>query len=542
MTWTLLRYIRHPHQSDSTVSRLPLILLALVLVRPASAQTFPTGDETLKAIWTETNDNSHLYGLAQTLADSIGPRLTASPAHLAAVNWAVDTFRGWGIDADKESYGTWRGWERGVSHMDLVAPRVRSLEAVMLPWSVGTGGLKSGGVEVLPALEGRAAFDAWLANASGKFILLSAPEASCRPADVWDEVGRDGATEAFNDARQEARSAWTRRIADLGYSTQEIVDALEAAGAAGFITNYWTGARGTDRIFPLTYSFRGAMNRKAAAFNLSCEDYGLVYRLAENGDAPMLQARAVSRDLGEVPVYNVVAKIEGSDLAGEVVLLSAHYDAWDGGSGMTDNGTGSVVMMEALRVLRKVLPNPRRTIMVGLWSGEEQGLNGSRAFAADHPEIVENLQIVLNQDNGTGRVQSISTQGLVDAGGRFANWFARMPSELVGDIDLNVPGSPGSGGSDYAAFICAGAPAFSLSSHRMDYFNATWHTNRDTFDKVAWGDLRGNATLTAMLAYLASEGEAMPRTRRDLGLTQAGAARAWPECQDGARETSDRFR
>ena len=180
--------------------------------------------------------------------------------------------------------------------------------------------------------------------------------------------------------------------------------------------------------------------------------------------------------------------------------------------------------------------------MVGLWSGEEQGLNGSRAFAADRPELVENLQIVLNQDNGTGRVRSISTQGLVDAGAHFASWFSRMPSEVTSDIDLNLPGSPGSGGSDYAAFICAGAPAFSLSSHPMDYFNATWHTNRDTFDKVAWEDLQGNAVLTAMLAYLASEDDRISRARRQLGTTPNGNERAWPECRDGARETSDRFR
>lgn len=522
--------------------RSPVLLFLVLLATPAAAQTFPTGDETLEAIWTEARENSHLYSLAQTLADSIGPRLTGSPAHQAAVDWAVETFQGWGIEAEKRAYGTWRGWDRGISHMDLTSPRVRSLEAIMLPWSVGTDGPKSGGVAILPEADGRAGFDAWLPNARGKFILLSAPEASCRPEDVWEEVGRDGAAEAFAAQRQEARSAWTVRISDLGYSTQEIVDALEANGALGFITNYWTGARGTDRIFPLTYSFRGAMNRNAAAFNLSCEDYGLVYRLAENGDEPMLSANAVSRDLGEVPVYNVVGQIRGTEMPDETVLLSAHYDAWDGGSGMTDNATGSVVMMEALRILKQVLPNPKRTIMVGLWSGEEQGLNGSRAFAADHPELVDGLQIVLNQDNGTGRVRSISTQGLVDAGGRFANWFARMPNELVGEIDLNVPGSPGSGGSDYAAFICAGAPAFSLSSARMDYFNATWHTNRDTFDKVAWDDLEDNATLTAMLAYLASEGETMPRTRRDLGLTQNGNPRNWPECRDGARETSDRFR
>ncbi|MFT5145149.1 MAG: carboxypeptidase Q [Rhodothermales bacterium] len=533
--------------------RLLVFFCALLFAAPATAQVatlpsaspapFPTGDPVLEAIWNEAYGNSHLYGLAQTLADSLGPRLTGSPTHRAAVDWAVERFQSWGIEAEGEQYGTWRSWERGISHVDLLEPRVRSLEAMLLPWGPGTSGPATGGVAMIPELDGAEAFRDWLPQAKGKFILLSAAEASCRPADVWDEVGREGASAAFREAQNAARSAWSTKMIEIGLSNQEIVDALEEAGAAGFLVNLWTGARGTDRIFPLTYSFRGAMNRVAPAFNLSCEDYGLVYRLAEHGDAPILQAQAQARDLGEGPVFNVVASIRGTELPDEYVLLSAHYDAWDGGSGMTDNGTGSVTMMEALRILKKVYPNPRRTIMVGLWGGEEQGLNGSRAFSADHPEIVEGLQILLNQDNGTGRISSVSTQGLVDAGGFFADWFSRMPSELVGDIDLNLPGSPGSGGSDYASFICAGAPSFSLSANRMDYFSATWHTNRDTFDKVAWDDLTGNAAITAMLAYQASEDDRIPRTRRQLAVNAAtGSERPWPVCQDAARETSDRFK
>jgi hypothetical protein len=533
--------------SSTAIPSFFLLLILVFATGTATAQRFgggPTGpdfpvdDPVLKAIWEEGMDNSSVYELSQYMADVLGPRLTGSPGYNASAEWAAEQMRSWGIDAGLEEYGTWRSWQRGVSHVDLVEPRVRSLEGQLLGWSVGTDGPVEGGVTMLP--EGD--FQAWLPSVKGKFVLMSYAEPSCRPASSWEEHGPRGAVEAFNEARSNARSAWNERIEAIGMERQDVINAIEDAGALGFITNYWTGQWGIERIFPMTYSFR-AMNREAAAFNLSCEDYGLVFRLTENGQGPVLRANAEAEDLGEQPVFNVVGTIPGTELPDEYVLLSAHFDSWDGASGVTDNGTGSVVMLETMRILKKVYPNPKRTIVIGLWGGEEQGLNGSRAFSADHPEIVDGLQVLLNQDNGTGRIARISTQGLVGAGEHFARWFSSIPNILVGDIDLNVPGNPGSGGSDYASFICAGAPAFSLSATSYDYGSATWHTNRDTFDKIAWQDLMGNATLTAYLTYLASEGERISREQRDLGIDpRTDEARAWPSCQLPARETTERFR
>jgi len=190
-----------------------------------------------------------------------------------------------------------------------------------------------------------------------------------------------------------------------------------------------------------------------------------------------------------------------------------------------------------MRILQAVYPTPRRTIMVGHWNGEEQGLNGSRSFAADHPEVVDGLQALFNQDNGTGRVVSLSMQGLTGAGAYFGEWLSQVPSEITRHIDLGLPGRPGGGGSDYASFICAGAPAFSLSSLSWDYGTYTWHTNRDTFDKIVLDEVRSNAILTAMLAYLASEEpDRLPRDRRVLGLNpRTGQPAQWPTCRDGQR-------
>jgi Zn-dependent M28 family amino/carboxypeptidase len=218
-------------------------------------------------------------------------------------------------------------------------------------------------------------------------------------------------------------------------------------------------------------------------------------------------------------------------------VLSAHFDSWDGGSGATDNGTGTVTMLEAMRIIAETYPNPKRTIIAGHWSGEEQGLNGSRAWAADHPEVVEGLQALFNQDNGTGRVVNISMQGLPGAAPHFARWLSEIPTDITRHIDLVTPGTPGGGGSDYAAFVCYGAPAFSLSSLSWGYGAYTWHTQRDTFDKLVMDDVMNNATLTAMLTYLASEDpEMVSRERRAvMPMGRGGEPREWPTCRDGAR-------
>lgn len=294
------------------------------------------------------------------------------------------------------------------------------------------------------------------------------------------------------------------------------------------MTSQWTGNYGARRVF-------NGRTERVPVFDLSCEDYGLVARLAENGQSPVLRAYADAEWGGEVPVFNTIARLPGRELPDEYIVLSAHFDTWDGASGATDNGTGTVVMMEAMRILRAVLPNPRRTILVGHWSGEEQGLNGSRAFAFDNPQVVDGLQVLLNQDNGTGQIAVISMMGLAEAGGPFATWLSRIPAELSAPAALELPGMPVAGGSDHAAFLCHGAPSFRLGSAEWDYRDITWHTNLDTYDKVVLENVRNNAMLTAMLAYQASQHpERVSRVQRAMP-----AGQSWPACPQPARSWGD---
>jgi Zn-dependent M28 family amino/carboxypeptidase len=174
-------------------------------------------------------------------------------------------------------------------------------------------------------------------------------------------------------------------------------------------------------------------------------------------------------------------------------------------------------MLEAMRILKLAYPHPKRTILVGHWSSEEEGLVGSRAFTEDHPEVVKGLQVLLNQDNGTGRIVRVSGGGFPDAAAHLQRWLDSIPTVFKDQINFGGAGIPGGGGSDHASFVCYGAPAIELGGLPWDYGNYTWHTNRDTYDKVVFDDLKSNATLVAMLAYLASEDPAtVSRDRVDL--------------------------
>ncbi|NNM34327.1 MAG: peptidase M28, partial [Gemmatimonadetes bacterium] len=165
--------------------RLPLLplLIAISLAAPlaASGQTFPTEDPVIRAMWEEGMGlGSQAEPLAQTLMDSIGPRLMGSPAFDGAADWLLDRYRDWGIEAEKQAYGTWTGWRRGVSHIDLLEPRVRTLEGMILAWSAGTQGPVEGEVVVLPPIANAAELDAWLPEVQGKFVAISMPEITCR--------------------------------------------------------------------------------------------------------------------------------------------------------------------------------------------------------------------------------------------------------------------------------------------------------------------------------------------------------------------------
>lgn len=496
-------------------------LSSTAVARDASGQTFPTDDSVIQQLWAEGMEHSQTYPLAQALLDSIGPRLPGSPANDAAVEWLLAHYRRWGIPVRKEQFGTWPGWRRGVTHVDLIAPRVRTLEGTMLAWSPGTNGSVEGGVVVFPDLADEAAFHSWLPNVRDKFVLLSFPQPTCRPDQVWQDLATAESFERMKSSREAGRRAWNDRLRRVGAPrVSDVTAAIEQAGALGILTSRWSGGWGVNKVFSTS-------TQLIPALDLSCEDYGLVFRLAEHGQMPRIRLHAESEFLGDRPVFSVIAELRGSEKPDEYVVLSAHVDSWDAASGATDNGTGTIMMLEAMRILHLVYPKPKRTILVGHWGSEEMGLVGSNSFREDHPEVMAGLHALFNQDNGTWRIDYLKAQGLTGAGAHFGAWFSKLPLEIAQHIELDIPGTPGRG-SDHMAFTCAGAPGFRLQSHYPEYRQYTWHTNRDTFDKIVFDDLKNNATLAAMLAYLAAEdAEIIPRDRIS-GVD-------WPRCSPPRR-------
>ncbi|MEX0836816.1 MAG: M28 family peptidase, partial [Gemmatimonadota bacterium] len=318
---------------------LTAISLLVLTAGQATAQTFPTDDPVIRAMWEEgMEEGSQAFDLAQALIDSIGPRLMGSPAYDDAADWLIEQYEAWGIEAERQQYGTWIGWDRGYTHIDLVAPRVRTLEGMMLAWSPGTDGPVEADVLQLPRFDSAADFEAWLPTVEGRMVGISLPEPTCRPNESWEEWATEESFQEMEAARDRERAAWKASIRAIG---SDYVERIEAAGAVAFLTARWSAGWGADKIF-------SAPTQTIPGLHLACEDYGLVARMAERGQGPRIRLDARAEFLGDVPAFNVVGRIQGTELPNEYVVLSAHLDSWDGASGATDNGTGTIMMMEAM--------------------------------------------------------------------------------------------------------------------------------------------------------------------------------------------------
>ena len=490
-------------------------------------------DKVIDNIIKEANENSQLEKLAHELLDVVGPRLVGTPQMKQAGDWAIKKYADWGISAKNEHWGQWRGWERGVTHVDLVSPRLRTLEATQLAWSPSTNGkpIKAEAIILPENITDSASFQKWLPSVKGKLVLISINQISGRPDKNWEEFASKHLFEQYKKDKAAALKNINNNLAKTGLNAKNLALAIENAGAAALIINNWSQGFGVDKVF-------GANTKKIPTVNLSVEDYGLVYRLAKFGSKPVLNITSESKELGMVPTFNTMAEIKGKQKPNEYVMLSAHFDSWDAASGATDNGSGTILMMETMRILKKFYPNPKRTILVGHWGSEEQGLNGSRAFVEDHPEVVKNLQALFNQDNGTGRVVNIGGQGFSNAEKFLTRWLAKVPDTIRNQIKTSYPGTPGGGGSDHASFVAVGAPGFSLGALSWDYGTYTWHTNRDSYDKLVFEEIKNNAILTAILVYMACEDpERFNNTKADLPINpRTGQKTTWPEQKKANRK------
>ncbi|KAF5279644.1 hypothetical protein FQR65_LT15339 [Abscondita terminalis] len=309
---------------------------------------------------------------------------------------------------------------------------------------------------ILPKVNNPSEFSEWLKGIKGKLVLMAQYQRSGRPDYQIKEFATPELYEKFKAQRVKDAEDFRTLIKNTGYDNNTLPEALEKAGAAGIAISNWTGIMGANRIF-------GAKTKNIPMIDIAVEDYGMLYRLAVNGKKPTIKVNAQSKNLGTAKSFNTIARIEGKEKPNEYVILSAHFDSWDGAQGATDNGTGH-------------------------WGSEEQGLNGSRAFVLDNPEIIKNTQVAFNQDNGTGRVVNFKGQGFVDSYDYLTVGMTALPKNVGKHIETSFPGMPSGGGSDHASFVAAGVPGISLSSLNWGYFGYTWHTNRDTYDKIMFDE------------------------------------------------------
>lgn len=241
---------------------------------------------------------------------------------------------------------------------------------------------------------------------------------------------------------------------------------------------------------------------------VSAEQYGQMWRNIQRGIPVRAEIHVENRFFDDdYNDYNTLGDIRGSDLADEYVMIGAHLDSWHYGTGATDNASGSIVMMEAMRILKAIGVQPRRTIRIALWGGEEQGLHGSRQWVAQNEELWSKISAYLNVDNGTGAIRGIFAQSNPDVIPVFEQLLA--PFRDLGVVTVD-PGN--TGGTDHLSFDRVGIPGFQFVQDPIEYSIRTHHTDADTFERLVEDDLKRNAVIVAALAYhLAMRDEMLPR-------------------------------
>ena len=483
------------------MKRAGMLAAIAALVGTGSSAQEPVNLEMIDRIEAEAMNRSQVMDHFNHLTNVIGPRLTATPAFRRAAEWSVGILEDWGLDdVHLESWEFGRGWTLEGLTLEMTEPRYFPLIGYPEAWTPPTAGVLTGPPvyvggwteselrESAGELRGRVVL---AARPQGGFIV----EDRLQPADT-DERVRIGAP----------RSVPTQMPA----SRQALGQILRNA-RVGAVLRPNQGQHGT--IF-VTGRDQGP-NAAATTVVLASEHYNMIVRLVEAGEPVSLRigvdARYHEDDLNG---YNVIAEIPGtdSDIGDEVVLVGAHLDSWHSATGATDNADASASVLEAMRILTTLGVQPRRTIRMALWGGEEQGLHGSREYVArhygdDNPENRDNLSVYLNHDPGTGAIYGWYMEENARAKAIFDAWL-----EPLKDIGARTNVMDHIGSTDHLSFTRAGLPGFNTLQDYVDYDVRTHHTNADFYERLRAEDLReASAVLAVFLYHAAMRDEKIPR-------------------------------
>lgn len=514
------------------LSATAIALTAASLTTPAAAQA--PDRVAINGIIDQGFNHSEVMQNAAWLTDRIGGRMTNSPQMREAEAWAQQRFRDYGLSnvrADPFEFG--RGWSIVRSSARMTAPRPLDLRAIPIAWTPGTNGVVSAPVVVAP-MSTAGDFGRWRGKLSGKIVLITTPNNGSEPTEpafrrLTDEdlAGRT----AYNQPTHSHSN--TDRLREADFASR--LDAfLQEEGAVAFVR---MSQRDGALLHGTGSGYRMDDQRRTPGFELAAEDYRRLARLAQTDAAPALELMSEVRFHEEdLNANNILADIPGTSRSGEYVMAGAHLDSWVASDGAVDNAAGSVVVMEAARILRALGVRPKRTIRFALWNGEEQGLWGSLAYVdkylatraplgdAQLDALPNNrtwrarwpiqprdghgdLVAYFNMDNGSGRIRGINAEGNIAAAAVFEEWFAPFASMGASTVSLRTSGS-----TDHVYMQTVGVPGFQFIQDPLDYGSRLHHTSIDSYDHLRADDLRQAAVImAAILLTAANSDEPLPR-------------------------------
>ena len=507
-----------------------LTMLTLLLFVPLGLAQMrePVDLDAVYKIKNEGLKRSQVMDTLSYLTDIHGPRLTNSPNMRKAAEWAEGQLGEWGMEnVHREAWPFGMGWsnERFVAH--VISPQRYPLIGVPLAWTPGTKGVVKGEAIYAPfRREGKEEyFEEYKGQLKGKIVLLSKLREFKPPfkaqARRWTDEELTGLEEQRVRSAPEAdfRFRNRKRLEQQAKARAEAKDKTKAktrwefyeeegvlavvsmsSWDAGILRVGGGGSRQPDKP------------RGPARFMLSAEHYGRIVRTLER-EIPVEMEIDIKNTFHkkDLDSFNIIAEIPGTDKSDEVVMLGAHFDSWHGGTGATDNGTGSAVMMEAMRILQASGLPMRRTVRLGLWTGEEQGLLGSRAYVKEHfadrktMELKaehEKFSVYFNIDYGGGKIRGIYMEENEAAAPVLRAWL-----KLFRNMGVTTQAIRNIGGTDHRTFDAVGLPGFQFIQDPMDYFTRTHHSSMDTYERAVASDLKQVAVIVATFAYHAANRE-----------------------------------
>ncbi|MFT6970541.1 MAG: carboxypeptidase Q [Roseivirga sp.] len=483
------------------ISFLGMLLFAVT----ALAQNTQVDYESIYKIKDEGFNNSQVMDIAWNLTDRIGPRLTGSEGLKKAYDWTAAKYKEWGLtNVEIDPWGEFgNGWEIEKSYVAMKVPYYQAMIGIPKAWTPGTNGLISSEV-VYIEVNSEADLAKFRGQLKGKIIMMPTSTEAENQYEADAHRTTEDELEAMTSMtirgggsnNNASRYAEYRRANNL---RRAAYDMLKEEGAALVLATN-RGGQGTF------FTSNGARNDATALpeIEMSPEHYNRMVRLLKKGEKVMVEAETKTRFLtNDTKGYNVLGEIQGSDAAlkDEIVMVGAHLDSWFAGTGATDNAAGSAVMMEVMRILKVSGVQLKRTVRIGLWSGEEQGIYGSRNYTQNvfmndkKPNRAhEKFSAYYNMDNGTGAIRGIYLQGNEATKPLFEEWFTPFH-----EIGANTVTTRNTGGTDHLAFDGIGLPGFQFIQDPIAYNTRTHHSNMDVYEALEEVDLKKNAVIIAAL-------------------------------------------